>query len=67
MQTFYQEESKMIKWAITFFVLALIAGLFGFGLIANLSFGIAKILFYIFIALFVISLIFGRNTTRSRT
>jgi len=57
----------MIKWAITFLVLALLAGLFGFGLIANLSFGIAKILFYIFIALFVISLIFGRGTTRSRT
>ncbi|NLX64332.1 MAG: DUF1328 domain-containing protein [Clostridiaceae bacterium] len=57
----------MIKWAITFLVLALLAGLFGFGLIANLSFGIAKILFYIFIALFVISLIFGGRTTRSRT
>ncbi|MGI6622161.1 MAG: DUF1328 domain-containing protein [Clostridiaceae bacterium] len=57
----------MIKWAITFFVLALIAGLFGFGLIANLSFGIAKILFYIFIGLFVVSLIFGRNITKSRT
>ena len=46
------------------FVLALIAGLFGFGLIANLSFGIAKVLFYIFIALFVISLIFGRRGSR---
>jgi len=57
----------MIKWAITFLVLAILAGLFGFGLIANLSFGIAKILFYIFIALFVISLIFGGRTTRSRS
>ncbi|HHU90782.1 MAG TPA: DUF1328 domain-containing protein [Clostridiaceae bacterium] len=57
----------MIKWAITFFVLALIAGLLGFGLIANLSFGIAKVLFYIFIGLFVVSLIFGRRITRSRT
>ena len=57
----------MIKWAIAFFFLALIAGLFGFGLIANLSFGIAKILFYIFIGLFVVSLIFGRRMTRSRT
>ena len=40
----------MLKWAITFLILALIAGLFGFGLIANLSFGIAKVLFYIFAA-----------------
>lgn len=57
----------MFKWAITFFVLALIAGFFGFGIIANLSFGIAKILFYIFIGLFVVSLIFGKRFIRSRT
>jgi len=57
----------MFRWAVVFLVLALIAGLFGFGLIANLAFDIAKILFFIFIALFVISLIFGRGTTRSKT
>jgi len=57
----------MIRWAVVFLILALVAGLFGFGLIANLAFDIAKILFYIFIALFVISLIFGRRTTRSKT
>ncbi|NLU52774.1 MAG: DUF1328 domain-containing protein [Clostridiaceae bacterium] len=55
----------MLKWAITFLILALISALFGFGLIANLTFGIAKILFYIFIALFVISLIFGRQIFRT--
>ncbi|NLM73770.1 MAG: DUF1328 domain-containing protein [Clostridiaceae bacterium] len=54
----------MIKWAVTFLVLALLSGLFGFGLIANLSFGIAKVLFYIFIAFFVVSLIFGRRRDR---
>lgn len=57
----------MIKWAITFFILAIVAGLLGFGLIANLSFGIAKILFYIFLALFVISFIFGKRIIKSRT
>ncbi|HBR01196.1 MAG TPA: DUF1328 domain-containing protein [Ruminiclostridium sp.] len=57
----------MIKWTITFFVLAIIAALFGFGFIANLSFGIAKILFYIFIALFVLSLIFGKRIIKSRS
>lgn len=57
----------MFKWAITFFVLAVIAGFFGFGLIANLSFGIAKVLFYIFLGLFVLSLIFGKRFVRSRT
>jgi uncharacterized membrane protein YtjA (UPF0391 family) len=49
----------MLRWAIVFLVLALIAGLMGFGLIANLSYDIAKILFFVFIVLFVLSLIFG--------
>jgi uncharacterized membrane protein YtjA (UPF0391 family) len=57
----------MFRWTITFFILAIVAAFFGFGLIANLSFGIAKILFYIFIGAFVISLIFGRRKVRSRT
>lgn len=51
----------MIKWAVTFLVLAIIAGVFGFGLIANLTFGIAKILFYVFLVFFVLSLIFGKR------
>lgn len=49
----------MLNWAITFLVIALIAALLGFGGIAGLSLEFAKILFYIFIILFVISLIFG--------
>lgn len=56
----------MLKWAITFLILALISALFGFGLVANLTFSIAKILFYIFIALFVISLIFGKQIFRTQ-
>lgn len=56
----------MIKWAIVFFILALVAGLFGFGIIASLFSGIAKILFFIFIALFVISLIIGRSIVKRR-
>lgn len=57
----------MIKWAVTFLILAIISALFGFGLIANFAFGIAKVLFYIFIALFVISLIFGKRIIKSRS
>lgn len=57
----------MFKWTVIFFILAIVAAFFGFGLIANLTFGIAKILFYIFIGLFVISLIFGRRKVKSRT
>ncbi|NLW01662.1 MAG: DUF1328 domain-containing protein [Clostridiaceae bacterium] len=49
----------MFKWVVAFFVLALISALFGFGLIANLTFGIARILFYVFLVAGVLSLIFG--------
>jgi uncharacterized membrane protein YtjA (UPF0391 family) len=48
----------MLDWVITFFVLALIAGILGFSGIEIMSLEIARILFYIFLVLFVISLIF---------
>jgi uncharacterized membrane protein YtjA (UPF0391 family) len=47
----------MLSWVITFLVIALIAGAFGFTGIAGTSIGIAQTLFYIFIVLFVISLL----------
>ena len=45
----------MLRWSIGFLVLALIAGVFGFGGVANASIDIAKILFFVFIVLFLIS------------
>ena len=48
----------MLGWALTFLVIALVAALFGFGGIASASAGIAQILFFVFIALFVIAMIF---------
>jgi uncharacterized membrane protein YtjA (UPF0391 family) len=47
----------MLNWALAFLVIALVAGILGFGGIAGTSAGIAKILFFVFIALFVFSLI----------
>jgi uncharacterized membrane protein YtjA (UPF0391 family) len=47
----------MLRLAIVFLVLALIAGLFGFGLVANFSFDIARVLFFLFLVLFVVALI----------
>jgi uncharacterized membrane protein YtjA (UPF0391 family) len=44
-------------WAIIFLILAIIAGIFGFGLIAGLSFVIAKWLAIIFAILLIISII----------
>ncbi len=49
----------MLGWAATFFIIALIAALFGFSNIAGGAMGIAQILFFIFLVLFVISLIMG--------
>ncbi len=47
----------MLSWALTFLVVALIAAALGFGGIAGTSAGIAKILFFVFIVLFVVSMI----------
>ena len=49
----------MLYYALIFFVLAIIAGAFGFGLIATAAVGIAKILFFLFVVLFVLSLLAG--------
>lgn len=55
----------MLSWALIFFVVALIAAVLGFGGLAATSAGIAKILFFIFLVLFVISLVMGM--ARGRT
>jgi uncharacterized membrane protein YtjA (UPF0391 family) len=47
----------MLKWAIIFLVVSLLAALFGFGGIALAFAGVAKILFFVFIILFVVSLV----------
>lgn len=49
----------MLTWSITFLVIALIAAALGFGGIAGTAAGIAKILFFLFLILFVVSLLFG--------
>lgn len=47
----------MLSWALTFLVVALIAGLLGFTAIAGTAMGVAKILFFVFLVLFVVSLV----------
>jgi uncharacterized membrane protein YtjA (UPF0391 family) len=49
----------MLQWALIFLVVALIAGAMGFGGIAIISVDIARILFFVFLVLFVVSLIAG--------
>ncbi|MEC7839776.1 MAG: DUF1328 domain-containing protein [Chlamydiota bacterium] len=47
----------MLYWALVFFVVAIIAGLFNFSQISAGALSIARILFFIFIILFLVSLI----------
>jgi uncharacterized membrane protein YtjA (UPF0391 family) len=47
----------MLYWAVVFLVVALVAGLLGFGGVASASMGIAQILFFIFLVLFLVMLV----------
>lgn len=47
----------MLYYALAFLLVAIVAAIFGFGGIASASAGIAQILFFIFVALFVITMI----------
>ena len=49
----------MIYWSAAFFIIAIIAALFGFGNIAAGAESIAKVLFFLFLVLFVLSLLTG--------
>jgi uncharacterized membrane protein YtjA (UPF0391 family) len=47
----------MLRWALTFLLIAIVAGLLGFTDIAGASAGIARIFFYIFLVLLIVSAI----------
>lgn len=49
----------MLGWALAFFLVAIVAAIFGFGGIAAGAASIAQILFFLFIILFIVSLIMG--------
>jgi uncharacterized membrane protein YtjA (UPF0391 family) len=49
----------MLQWAAVFFVIAIVAAVFGFGGIAAGAVDIAKILFFIFLVVFAVTLILG--------
>jgi uncharacterized membrane protein YtjA (UPF0391 family) len=57
----------MLYWSLVFFVVAIVAAIFGFGGIAAGAVGIAKVLFFFFVVLFLASLLWGLfNGPRSR-
>ncbi len=54
----------MLRAAIVLFVVAIIAAVLGFGGIAGAATDIARILFWVFIVLFLVNLVFGRRVWR---
>ncbi len=54
----------MLRWALLFLILGLIAGALGFTGVAGASIAIAKVLFFIFIAIFLAMLILGLTVYR---
>jgi uncharacterized membrane protein YtjA (UPF0391 family) len=55
----------MLRYAVIFFVIALIAAVFGFGGIAAGAVGIAQVLFYVFVVLALISFVYGLISRKS--
>jgi uncharacterized membrane protein YtjA (UPF0391 family) len=52
-----KRRTKMLYYALVFLLVAIVAAVLGFGGVAVVSAGIAKILFFVFIVLFLVSLI----------
>ena len=59
-----EKELIMLHWALVFLLIALVAGVFGFSSLYVAAAGIAKILFFVFIVLFLVSLISGGISRR---
>jgi uncharacterized membrane protein YtjA (UPF0391 family) len=57
----------MLRLALVFLVLALIAGLLGFTPVAGTALDIAKILFFVFLVIFIISAVMGYSRGRTTT
>jgi uncharacterized membrane protein YtjA (UPF0391 family) len=58
------QERVMLSWVVTFLIIALVAGLLGFGGLAGASIEIAKIVFFVAIVLFLISAVVGLSRRR---
>ena len=52
----------MLRYAIVFLLIALVAGIFGFTALQGTAMWIAKVLFVVFLVLFIISLVLGRKS-----
>jgi uncharacterized membrane protein YtjA (UPF0391 family) len=64
-QKILSEDLIMLSWVVTFLIIALIAGILGFGGIAGASIEIAKV-FFIAVVLFLVSAVVGLARGRGR-
>jgi len=62
-----ETHNHMLRWAILFLILGLIAGALGFTSIAGASIAIAKFLFFVFLAVFIVLLFLGVSAARGIT
>jgi uncharacterized membrane protein YtjA (UPF0391 family) len=58
-------ESAMLYWAAVFFIIAIVAGILGFGGVSAAASGIAQVLFFVFLVIFLIALVMGMGRRRS--
>ena len=59
--------SAILKWAVVFFVIAIVAAIFGFGNIAEGAADIAQILFFIFLGICVVLVVLGLTVFKAVT
>ena len=59
------KSMSLLKWALIFLVISLVAALFGFTGISAASADIARVLFYIFVIIFLVLLVLGLTIFRS--
>lgn len=50
----------MLRWSLTFLIVALIAGVLGFWGLEGMAMWFAKVLFFVFLVLFILSFVTGR-------
>jgi uncharacterized membrane protein YtjA (UPF0391 family) len=57
MRPYLKRRTNMLYYALVFLLISIVAAVFGFGGVAIASAGIAKILFFVFLVLFLVSLV----------
>ncbi len=57
----FYERDVMLRWALIFLLVALVAGFFGFFNLQGTAMWFARVLFFIFLVLLIVSLVLGRR------